>query len=149
MLNEKFPPIGPYKTERVTTYIPDGPTERIHLYLIDKIYLDIREPIVQSEQVEGLAKKIFDDIDFRFYGHQEEGNVIQFKPYGLDKYVQNYLGHYIAVHEPLKFPKMTISTANRGAFRLHERQRQKYFDFVVDLNGIFLDEAKKFHEKHK
>ena len=148
MFCEKYPPIGLWKTSRITLYPSYGGgtwIERIHLNLLEKIFLEFlekRKPLIKSDDIGKLAKKIFDDINYDFYTHREEGNVIFFRPEGIDKYSQNYAGHYIAVHEPLIIPKILISTGNRGAIGLHNKQREKYFQFVDELYDIFLKNAK-------
>ena len=146
MFCSRFPPIPETGTERVTTYMG---VERIHLKLIDKAFFDT-ERVTDSKIVKNTAEKIFDDVEFRFYTLQEEGDVILFEPYGLDGYKQNYVGHAIEVlQRPRRSPVITFSTGNRGAIRLKDRQRKKYFDFAVELNDIFLKEAKSSNEKHK
>lgn len=148
MFCEKFPPT-PRRVPRVSIYPPNGGEswiERIHLNLIEKIFIDRdrkEPPLLESKDIDCLAEKIFDDINYEFYEQQEEGNVIDFSPEGIDDYTQNYMGHYIAVHEPLRIPRITISTGNRGSIGLHKRQREKYFQFVDELYGIFLKKAKE------
>lgn len=142
MFKLRFPPVGPYKTERVTIYPPDcgRAIERIHLNLIDESFLGLEEPILESASIEKLAKKTFDDIPFRFYTQQDEGDVILFSPEGIDEYSQKYAGHSIEVlQKPPRFPWITFSTGNRGCIGLHKRQRKKYFNFTVDLNDLFLE----------
>jgi hypothetical protein len=141
MLRIKFPPVGPYKIERVTTYPPDCDRciERIHLNLIDEAFFGLKEPILESASIEKLAKKTF-DIPFRFYTQQEEGDVILFSPEGIDEYIQKYAGHSIEVlQKPPRSPIITFSTGNRGCIGLHNRQRKKYFNFAVNLNDLFLE----------
>ena len=144
-LCETFPPIGSCKAPRITLYPPDsGGTwiERIYLNLIEKEFLKIEQPIVKSKEIKELAGRIFEDIEFNFFKHQEEGNVISFIPDGIDSYSQNYIGHYISVRDPLRYPIITISTGNRGSIRLYPRQRKKYFQFVKELYGLFLGKIK-------
>lgn len=144
VLCKKYPPVGPNNFSRVTLYPLNGGEkgiERIHLNLVEKVFLDRKKPLVEPNVVEELAKKIFEDVNHNFYEEQEEGNVIFFRPKEIDEYSQNYTGHYIAVHDPLIIPKITISTGNRGIMKLHKRQRKKYLQFVNDLYGIFLENA--------
>ncbi len=146
LLCRRFPPTcRGYK--RISIYPPcedENPTwiERIHLNLVEKEFLDIKESLVKSEEIEGLAKEIFDDIPFRFYKNQEEGNIIYFAPEGIDNYNQKYFGHFIEIHEPLIIPKITISTGNRGSIDLHQRQRKKYFKFVENLYDLCINKTK-------
>ncbi|MEA3229646.1 MAG: hypothetical protein U9P44_01915 [archaeon] len=138
MFCEKFPPIG--SVSRISVYpLDSGGTliERIYLNLLDESFIEVEEPLTDSDSIKKLAGKIFDDVEFDFYKHSEEGNIIFFNPEGVDDYSQNYSGHYIAVREPLKIPVITISTGNRGAIKLNSRQRDKYFYFVCELYDMF------------
>ena len=87
----RYPPVGPHNTERLSTYPPDGGDtwiERIHLELLEKIFVDLRKPLIVPEDIEKLAEKIFDDIDFKFYYNIDEGHMIFFVPFGIDKYTK-------------------------------------------------------------
>ena len=102
--------------------------------------------IVKPEDVDIIAKKIFDDIEYEFYPETEEGTVVYFSPaVGLNKmtdYSENYRGHYLAINR-LTHPVMTISTGNRGQSLLNDKQREKYFEFVNRVYEQFLESAKK------
>lgn len=143
-LREMFPPVGPKKFERITTYPPNSGKwiEKIHLNLIEKRFLDLKEPIVKSREIEEIAENIF-DVEYDFYEHQEEGNVILFRPNFCDEYNQNYSGHYIALENPLKIPKITISTGNRGSIQLMGPQREKYLLFVEKTYKLFSEKLIK------
>ncbi|MCK4730669.1 MAG: hypothetical protein KAT28_05105 [Candidatus Aenigmarchaeota archaeon] len=138
-LCEKFPQIGP--VPRISTYPEGGDKyiERIHLNLIEEAFLGLTKPLLESKDIENLAKEIFDDIPYEFHKHPSEGNIISFLPEGVDEYAQSYMGHDITIKEPLKHPKITILTGNRGSIKLHPEQRDKYFQFAVDLYETFLE----------
>ena len=143
---QKFPPT-PLGYQRISVYPPsecEKPTwiERIHLDLIEKEFLNIKQPIVKLEEIGELAERIFNDINFDFYKYQEEGNLIFFRPNGIDNYCQKYSGHFIEIYEPLRYPKILISTGNRGSIELHPKQRRKYFQFVKKLYELFLRKIK-------
>ena len=144
MLCKRFPPVGPKGYTRVSIYPPgeEKLIEGIHLNLIEKVFLSIKKPLLNSEVIESLASHIFNDIHYDFYKNQEEGDVILFRPREVDDYAQRYANHYIAIHHPLKYPKITISTGNRGRTELNSRQREKYYQFVIELNDLFLEKAK-------
>ena len=133
-----------YKTvsgENLAALIRENYPISMDLVKVEKIFIGIRTPIIEPGDIGELAKKIFDDVNFDFYKHQEEGNVILFRPNGIDDYSQNYMGHYVSVKDPLRYPIMTISTGNRGSIKLHLRQRGKYFQFVKELYELFLEKA--------
>jgi hypothetical protein len=139
MLISRFPPL-PSGAKRVTTYYG---VERIHLSLIDRSFLDLEEPLVEPRIIEDIAKRLF-DVDFRFYKHQEEGDIILFSPRGIDDYNNRYAGHHIAIEQnPHMFPTITFSTGNRGAATLSDRQRSKYYHFGLCMNDTLLEMARK------
>jgi len=152
MLYERFPPIGPHNVNRVLIYTgfateawtpnSKGQThiERIHLDLIDRIFLDVKEALVQPEEIKRLADKIF-DIPFDF-NLTDDGYTIYFQQHGIDDYSQKYSHHFIAVKEQLKKPQIMISTGNRGAIVLNNMQREKYFQFVTELYDLFFKRAR-------
>ena len=141
MFEEKYPPIGPYQTSRVSTY---NSIERIYLYLLDEVFVGIKKPLVATNDIKTLANKIFDDANFKFEENPGTltGPVIIFEPRGADRYSMNYSGHYIQVHKPFVVPVVTLSLANRGAAKLYHKQRNKYFGFVNNLYELYLESAK-------
>ena len=144
MFRERYPPVGPKDYERLSTYPFNGGDyiERIYLELLEKIFVDLYKPLIVPEDIEKLAEKIFDDIDHKFYYLQDEGYIISFKPPAdIDEYFQSYAEHTISVKKPFIFPKITFSTGNRGSIKLHDRQREKYFQFANELYDIFMENA--------
>ena len=116
--------------------------ERVHLQLMDRNFHKTKKT-ASSETVKEIADRIFNDVEFRFYTHQEEGDVILFSPNGIDNYSQKYVGHAIEVlQRPGRFPVITFSTGNRGDAGLNSKQRKKYFQFAVCLNDTLLEIAK-------
>jgi len=147
MFRERYPPVGPHDYERLSTYPFNGGDyiERIYLELLEKIFVDLNKPLIVPEDIEKIAEKIFDDIDHKFFYHQDEGYIISFKlPSGMDKYFESYSEHIISVKEPFNFPKITFWTGNRGSIKLHDRQREKYFRFANELYDIFMENALPF-----
>ncbi len=140
-LCEKFPPIG--QLSRISIYPEGGERyiERIYLNLIEEIFLGLTKPLLKSKDIETLAKKIFDDIPYEFHKHPDEGNIISFLPEGVDEYAQSYMEQDIIIKDPLNYPKITISTGNRGSIKLHPEQRDKYFQFAVELYESFLEKT--------
>ena len=142
MFEGKYPPVGPHKTSRVSTY---NGIERIYLNLLDKVFVGIEKPLVFMGEIKTLTNKIFDgDANIRF---EEDpgtltGAVIIFEPRGADNYSMNYDGHSIQVHKPFVVPVVTLSLANRGAAKLYHKQRNKYFGFVNNLYELYLESAK-------
>jgi len=144
MFRERYPPVGLHNTERLSTYPFNGGDyiERIYLELLEKIFVDLYKPLIVPEDIEKLAEKIFDDIDYKFFYHQDEGHIISFMlPTGMDEYFESYSEHIISVKEPFYFPKITFWTGNRGSIKLHKRQREKYFQFANELYDIFMENA--------
>ncbi len=151
MFCERYPPLDPHNTERLSTYPYGGGDwiERIYLELNENIFSDLIEdssgPLIVPEDIEKLAEKIFDDIDYKFFYHQDEGYIISFKlPSGMDEYFESYSEHIISVQEPFYFPIIAFWTGNRGSIKLHDRQRDKYFQFANELYDIFMENALPF-----
>lgn len=148
MFREKYPPT-PRGNQRMSIYPPAEDedncalVERIYLDLIEKIIIntDRTKKLIEVSLIENLAKKIFDDVNFKFYEDSEEGPIIFFEPTKIDKYSDSYTHHYIAVDKKLRIPTLTISTGNRGAIELHPRQRKKYFQFVNELYETYVASA--------
>jgi len=145
-LCREFPPtLTGYK--RLSVYPPtdeERPTwiERIHLNFSEKEFFDIEESFVTSEDIGMLARKIFNDITFDFQSVQEgcdKGHFIFFRSEGINRYNQNYSGHFIEVVEPLRRARMLFSTGNRGRIELHPRQRDKYFQFAKQAHALFIE----------
>ncbi|NOQ37916.1 hypothetical protein GQ472_03425 [archaeon] len=141
MFRDRYPPVDPYNTERLLTYPFNGGDyiERIYLELSEKIFVDLNKPLIAPEDIDRLASKIFDDIDYRFHYVRDEGHMISFKPIvSMDEYIQSYSEHSITVKKPFTFPKITFSTGSRGDIKLHDRQRDKYFQFANELYNLFV-----------
>jgi hypothetical protein len=149
---ERFPSINDY--ERITIY---GAYERIYLDLIEAEF--ISSPLFDSkEKIKDLALKIFDvNFIYKFLrdGLDERVGII-FDPIILPKPKMsyesfrrnmNYSGHSIEITLPASHPMITISTGNRGAVDLIEKQRDNYYNFVVEVYEIFLGNAKKNEDK--
>jgi len=142
MFEGKYPPVGPYKTSRVSTYYG---IERIYLNLLDEVFVGIRRPLVIMSEIKTLTNKIFDgDANFKFDADPGTltGAVIIFEPRGTDSYSMNYSGHSIQVHKPFVVPVVTLLLANRGAAKLYHRQRNKYFRFVNNLYRLYAERAR-------
>lgn len=142
MFEDRFPPVGPHKVPRVSTY---HGIERIYLTLLDEVFVGINKPLVTIDEIKTLAHKIFDkDVNFEFKENQGtlDGAVILFEPRGGDNYSMNYSGHSIQVHKPFIVPEITLSLANRGTAKLYPKQRNKYFQFVNNLYELFVNNSK-------
>jgi hypothetical protein len=119
--------------------------ERIYINLSSDVYIqnagrNLKEiPLLESDaRFRNIADKIF-DVDFLY---EKEGNIgpaFFFKPSTIDIYSQNHTYHYLQVHLPATYPLITISTGNRGETNLLPEQRAKYFAFVEQTYGVFLD----------
>jgi len=150
MFKEKYP-LTPRGYDRVSIYPRGGGTwvERIHLDLVEKEFLKFqidKKPLADISSIKDVAKRVFDDIGHRHYTLKDQGNlldILYFEPKGIDDYNQSYSNHFIEIREPLIIPKIMISTGNRGRIKLHERQREKYFQFVNDVYNLFMRNAKK------
>ncbi len=145
---ERFPPIG--DCERITIY---EAFERIHLYLIDEAFVDAPS-FASQEKINDLASKTF-DVNFRwghaYYSTLSKVPTIIFDPvilpkaeggtYKLMEYNDYYSGHSIEIELPSYFPKIIISTGNRGRTDLLDRQRDLYYNFVEGVYNLFLENA--------
>lgn len=130
MLSERFPPLN---RERITSY---GAMERIYADLVDPLFansllFDCRRT------VRDIAGRIF-DVPFSCDSRGDVGFGVFFWPNTPDSYSQGYANHYIAVQTPSRHPVITLSTHNRGAGILLERQRSKYFRFVDEIFDAFV-----------
>ena len=133
ILSKLYPPIE--NNNRVSIY---GAHEEIYLLLFDYIFVNAK--INDIEVFRKSADKIF-DVPFYLGSKGDIKNAVFFEPNSQDEYQQNYSNHFIQISLPSKFPKMTISTGNRGKVKLLDKQREKYLEFVKNVYKIFVDNA--------
>jgi len=156
MFLDKFPPVGINKAPRVLVYDGQGcppwepgmrMIERIHLQLHDQEIHDRnkdRVDLITPLEINKVASKVFDDVHYEFSESGGDGGPsIRFSPEIMSDYNMRYNRHDITVQEPFTYPKIMFSIGNRGTMDLHERQRQKYFQFAVDIYETFLKNARK------
>jgi hypothetical protein len=86
--------------------------------------------------IENLAGRIF-DVNFRYESKENLGAVLTFEPQKSDSFDMNHRGHYIKVHLPSSFPKISIGTGDKGSGVLLSHQRANYFEFVKGVYDIF------------
>ena len=94
------------------------------------------------EEITKLADKIFDDVGHRTYlwdDYGQEKIVIDFKNISIEEYIKKYSHHEIEIYKSANTPILTYNLANRGTASLHERQREKYFQFAIDLKSILMN----------
>jgi hypothetical protein len=92
------------------------------------------------ERVRSIAEKIF-DVDFLYETKDGIGPAVFFMPSQSDDYNMNHKGHYIQVHLPEFYPRITIGTGIRTEkhnFVLLKQQREHYFEFVKKVYDEFL-----------
>lgn len=148
MLIKRFPPI--HENYRISIY---EAYERIYLSLSEREFAE--GPIFDSlEKIDNLASKLF-DVNFRWGKtyYPEPIPTICFDPIIIPKseggtekmmeYGNYYDEQSIEIKIPFSFIQMTINTGNRGVTFLHPKQRQKYFDFVVGVHGLFIENANR------
>jgi len=143
MLVERFEPderspeqifIYPYGQEEEKTKIKY--IERIEISLYNEKFEGRRfkadDDKIQST-AERLAGEIFDDVNHSLNKNMEYIHIIEFLPVKPDEYNQKYTGHYISIKTYSNRLRIDIFTGSRGDMQLNDKQRQKYFDYVVDL----------------
>ena len=137
ILKKEFPVFK--SIERVWIY---GANERIYLNLIDKRFHNAKY-FYNYDEIEKIANKIF-DVPFVYETRGDAEKSIFFKPRNLNnKYEMNYDFQHITVHLPSLFPQITIDTGNRGSVELFDKQRDKYYGFVINVFNKFSEYAKR------
>lgn len=148
MFLEKYPPHGKNKTDQVETYPPYDESymgiEDIFLMPKHKKFAGLQIPLITEEAIRELASKIFDDITYDFFYDVKDGCEIYFT--SPDDYNDVYLHSYHQQHifvfwPPLKFRTIKFSTGHSGSSDLHEKQREKYFQFANGIYDIFMENA--------
>jgi len=61
------------------------------------------------------------------------------KNISIEEYIEKYSHHEIEIYKSANTPILTYNLANRGTASLHERQREKYFQFAIDLKSILMN----------
>jgi len=136
------------------------PPNQVGVLGADRIWLTLRSReflpnviLVMPEDISGVADKVFDDVHHEF--HKKLGTIDNVLTFDSEKsnnsdvnYVKSYDNHSVSFPR-LSIPEIEILTGNRGNAALHERQRQKYFDFVNQVYGLFLSKAARYRMLHE
>jgi len=139
---KEFPPFGPHSVPQVTDYMD---VERLHIKMMEVAlkHFEAKTRLeLDLEEITELADKIFDDVGHRTYlwdDYGQEKIVIDFKNISIEEYIKKYSHHEIEIYKSANTPILTYNLANRGTASLHERQREKYFQFAIDLKSILMN----------
>ncbi len=142
MFEKEFPPFGPKKVPQLTDY---RGIERLHIRIMDVALKHIESKTklnLDLEEITELADKIFDDVGHRTYlwdDYGQEEIIIDFKNISIEEYIKKYSNHEIWIEKSANTPVLTYQLANRGTASLHKRQREKYFQFAIDLKSILMN----------
>ncbi len=148
MLMERFPPAK--ENYRIGVY---EAWERIYLSLNEREFINA-PPFDSKEKINDLAQKLFDvNYEWGKTYYTEPIPTIIFAPKILSKreggtvammkYGDYYSGHSIEIQIPCQRVEMTINTGNRGVTFLNPKQRKKYYDFVLGVHGLFIENANR------
>jgi len=121
--------------------------ERVSAIINDFRLLEAR-PFDDPEEIRRIAGDVFDvPTTFEQSGTLHPAVFFQTsdwrrKPEGMDLgYFRNHDGHLIEVHPGWAMPGLVFWTGNRGAAVLHDRQRDNYFNFLVEVHKAYLKKA--------
>jgi len=144
----------PKGESRISQYPPGG-FERIFVNLDEKIFSDLEEHLINTDDVKSLAEQTFgSEVEYKFYENDPEwvGHVIDFNPDPQNKekwpYRMAYQRHWIVVNTPFTSRRVAIYTGD-GRMSLNSVQRIKYFSFVSNYYNLLVERAEAAQKKLK
>ena len=108
-----------------------------------RIYLNLRKQnkkhALTNKRIQEITQTTFTDIDYELTTKGDWGYGIFFTPQAHKatsqadlRRIDNYAEHHILLQD-YNVGDITITTGNRGADVLHDKQRKQYFTFIKEL----------------